>query len=168
MPRRPRPCLTYANVVASLALVLALGGSAFAVSQVNGRSLVNRSVAGTKLKADTLTGREIREATLGNCPAGTRAFTGTCLETGLRGGDLSWQASAEVCRGLGRRLPTVGELWLARTQPGITLGGTAGRSEWALEVVDEARHVSVDDAGGNALTIDTTPLPYRCVAAPPS
>ena len=73
-----------------------------------------------------------------------------------------------MCKGVGRRLPTVGELWLFRNRPGITLGGAAGRSEWALEVVDAAHHVSVDDAGSNSLTLDATPLPYRCVAAPRS
>ena len=166
--RRIRLRLTYANVVASLALFLALGGSAYAVSKISGSTLVNRSVAGKKIKADTLTGREIRESTLGACPAGTRAFTGACAEVSLRGSDLSWQDSAAACRAVGRRLPTVGELWLFRNRTGITLGGAAGRSEWAQEVVDEARHVSVDDAGGNALTADVTKLPYRCVAAPRS
>ena len=164
----PRPRLTYANVAASLALFLALGGSAYAVSQINGKNLVNRSVAGKKLKADTLTGNEIRESTLGNCPSGTRIFVGACIETRLRGSDLSWQDSAATCRGLGRRLPTVAELWLFRGQPGVTLGGSPGRSEWALDVVDASHHVSVDDGGNNSLTPDATPLPYRCVAAPPN
>jgi hypothetical protein len=161
-----RKHLTYANVVASLALFVALGGSAYAVSKIDGSALVNRSVAGKKLKADTVTGREIRESTLGACPAGTRIFTGACVETALRGRDLGWQDSAAACKAAGRRLPTVGELWLFRNRSGITLGGAAGRSEWAQEVVDDARHVSVDDAGANALTTDVTALPYRCVAAP--
>lgn len=168
MRRRLRPRLTYANVVASLALFLALGGSAYAVGQINGKSVVNRSITGKKLKADTVTGKEVRESTLGDCPSGTRIFTGTCIETSLRGADLSWPESATVCKQIGRRLPTVGELWLFRDRPGITLGRTADRSEWALEVVDAAHHVSVDDAGGNSITLDATPLPYRCVAAPRS
>ncbi len=168
MPPRFRPRLSYANVVASLALFLTLGGSAYAVSRISGSNLVNRSVTGRKLKADTVTGTEIRESTLGNCPSGTRIFIGACIETSLHGSDLSWQDSAATCKGLGRRLPTVAELWLLRNQPGVTLGGAAGRSEWALDVVDASHHVSVDDSGENSLTPDATLLPYRCVAAPPN
>ena len=92
--RPPRTRLTYANVVATIALFLALGGSAYAVSKINGASLVNRSVAGKKIKADTLTGREIRESTLGACPAGTRIFTGATAWTGV--GGVSTRSSVSV------------------------------------------------------------------------
>src|SRR4051812_3825741 len=73
MKRLPRPHLSYANVVATLALVLAVGGTSYAASQINGKNLKNRSVAGKKLKKNTVTGTEVREAKLGKVPSATRA-----------------------------------------------------------------------------------------------
>ena len=55
--------------VALLALFVALGGSAVAVSgRINGKVLKRGSVPGNRVKRDTLTGRQIREATLGIVP----------------------------------------------------------------------------------------------------
>jgi hypothetical protein len=52
---RPSPAL----ILAALALFVALGGTAYAVTAINGRLLVNRSVPGAKLKLHTLTTNEI-------------------------------------------------------------------------------------------------------------
>lgn len=56
--------LTYANVTATLALFVALGGSSYAAVTINGRSIENRSIAAKKLKRNTITGREVRESRL--------------------------------------------------------------------------------------------------------
>jgi hypothetical protein len=60
-----RQRLTYANVTASLALFLALTGAGYAAGRIQGSQLAKRSVAGVKLKRDTITGREVRESRLG-------------------------------------------------------------------------------------------------------
>ena len=49
--------LSYANVMATIAVFLALGGSAFAVSKINGKNIKNHTIAGKKLKNNTLTAR---------------------------------------------------------------------------------------------------------------
>jgi hypothetical protein len=69
--RRPR--LTYANVIATLALILAIGGTSYAAVSINGKNLKNRSVAGKKLKKNTVTGTEVRESKLGKVPTATLA-----------------------------------------------------------------------------------------------
>ncbi len=58
--RRISSHLTFANVVSVIALLVALGGSAFAVSRINGKDIKNRSIAGKKLKKHTVTGQEVR------------------------------------------------------------------------------------------------------------
>jgi hypothetical protein len=73
MKRLPRPHLSYANVVATLALVLAVGGTSYAASQINGKNLKNRSVAGKKLKKNTVTGTEVKESKLGKVASAARA-----------------------------------------------------------------------------------------------
>src|SRR4051812_44718336 len=60
--------LTYANVIATIALLLALGGTSYAVAKLSGKNLKNHSVAGKKLKKNTLTGRQINESKLGSVP----------------------------------------------------------------------------------------------------
>jgi hypothetical protein len=60
-----RDRLSYANVVATLALVVAVGtGGAWAASRISGSLLQDRSVAGKKLKKNKVTGKEVRESTL--------------------------------------------------------------------------------------------------------
>lgn len=62
-PLRAR--LTYANVVATLALFVALGGSSYAITQIGSRQVKNRSLRGVDLRRNTLTGKEVAESTLG-------------------------------------------------------------------------------------------------------
>jgi len=52
--------LTYANVTATLALFLALGGVAVAGTAINGSSITPRSVPANRLKLHSLTAAEIR------------------------------------------------------------------------------------------------------------
>ncbi len=101
MFRSLRSRLTYANVMSTLAVFIALGGSSYAAVSLNGRDLKHRSVPGTKIKRNALTGVEIRESKLGRvpwaayadrlspeatqqlldkCPADMFPAAGTCIE----------------------------------------------------------------------------------------
>jgi hypothetical protein len=74
---RPSPAL----VVASLALAVALGGTAFAapirsvVASINGATIQDHSIAGVKLKNDTVTGRQVKESSLATVPHAANANT---------------------------------------------------------------------------------------------
>src|SRR6185312_1532155 len=78
---RPSPAM----IVAIIALIGALGGSAvaddavdFAKSKlVNGKRLKSRSVSGNKLKRNTIGGTEINESKLGKVPSATNADKAT-------------------------------------------------------------------------------------------
>jgi hypothetical protein len=54
--------------MATIAVFIALGGSSYAVTRVNGKQIKNRSITGAKLKRNTLTGMQIREAKLATVP----------------------------------------------------------------------------------------------------
>jgi hypothetical protein len=61
--------------VSLTALVIALGGSAYAATGlIDGNKLKNGSVSGSKLKKDTLTGRQIKESTLSTVPSAKRVW----------------------------------------------------------------------------------------------
>jgi hypothetical protein len=66
--RRPSPGL----IVALIALVVALGGTAYA-AQINGNSIMKQSIGGGKLKQKTLTGYQINVDKLGTVPSAKRA-----------------------------------------------------------------------------------------------
>jgi hypothetical protein len=136
--------LTYANVMSTLAVFIALGGSSYAAITISGSSIRNRSISGAKLRKNTLTGRQIRESTLGRVERARVADNATLL-SGLRADDLRLRCPADmypiadVCverttraaapytsaiitclnadgaSGPGRRLPTHGEMLAALT-----------------------------------------------------
>jgi hypothetical protein len=143
--------LTYANVVATLALFIAVGtGGAYAVSKIDGSDIRNRSLTGKEFKANSLGGRAIREsslrpvpraenaARLGGQPASRfldscpQAFAPTipvgdvCVETQARPPE-SYRGAVFSCaltdnrERAGRRLPTHQELLAALAQPEIQL-----------------------------------------------
>lgn len=84
--RRPSPAL----VISVLALFVALGGTGYAASQINGKTLKNNSVTGKKLKNKTitggkvkpnsLTGAQINESSLGTVPSATSAANAATLD----------------------------------------------------------------------------------------
>jgi hypothetical protein len=80
--------INYANVVATIALLIALGGVGYAATKLPNNSvgtkqlrkgavtspkLAQGSVTGSKVKAGSLTGAQINSSTLGNVPSATHA-----------------------------------------------------------------------------------------------
>jgi hypothetical protein len=68
-----RARLTYANVVATLALFLALGGTSYAALQITSKDIKNRTIKGGDIAKDTLGGTEINESRLAVVPHATNA-----------------------------------------------------------------------------------------------
>jgi hypothetical protein len=90
--RRP----SHATLVAYLALFVALGGTVYAASKINGKSIKPKSIPGNRLEPNSVTGRQIKESTLNglnllatdidvrdSC-AGLPGGTGLCAATTLR------------------------------------------------------------------------------------
>jgi hypothetical protein len=93
---RIRPRLTFANVVSAIALFVALGGGAYAVSiakknsvtsksikngQVKGKDLAKNAVNGAKVADNSLTGAEINESSVGKVPSATNANHATSADS---------------------------------------------------------------------------------------
>jgi hypothetical protein len=66
--RRPSPAM----IVALVALVAALGGTAYAAGRINGNAIVKHSIGGGKLKKKTLTGYQVNVDKLGEVPLAKR------------------------------------------------------------------------------------------------
>lgn len=67
-----RRCPSPAMIVALVALVAALGGTAYGAGRINGKSIVKQSIGGGKLKKKTLTGFQINVNKLGEVPLAKR------------------------------------------------------------------------------------------------
>ncbi len=65
--RRPSPAM----VVAMIALIVALAGTAYAAQTINGGAIKKQTIGGGKLKQKTLTGFQINTNKLGVVPAAT-------------------------------------------------------------------------------------------------
>jgi hypothetical protein len=194
--RKFRPQLTYANVMSTLAVFIALGGSSYAAVTLSGADIKHRSIPGAKLKRNTITGAEIRESRLGRvpravmadhlsdsataalkvgCPAGMFAIAGTCIERAPRsaaayGSAVSTCLNAGLPDGPGRRLPTHGELQAALTAVTLADGG-----ELTSEVYPSSRYPGeldaiyvTDQVGRVALTPDRGEgaRAFRCAMNP--
>jgi hypothetical protein len=60
-------------VVAVIALIAALGGSAYAAQNINGGAIQKQTIGGGKLKHNTLTGYQIKTNKIGDVPTAKRA-----------------------------------------------------------------------------------------------
>ena len=87
MRAKLRPHLTFANIVSSIALFVALGGGAYAVSiprnSVGGPQLKRGAVTASKIKKGAVTSAKVKDRSLlatdfrrGQLPAGPRGATG--------------------------------------------------------------------------------------------
>jgi hypothetical protein len=187
--------MTYANVMSTLAMFVALGGSSYAALKISGRNIESRSIPAKKLKRNSITGREVRESRLNvpfarnagrldgvtaaelkiRCPDDTFPTADVCVERTPRPAQ-AYGSGVLACLRVGtpaapgRRLPTHGELMAALTAVELAPGGEL-TSEVYPSASDPGRldvlYVT-DEVGGVALTPNTGAggKAFRCVADP--
>jgi len=191
-----RQRMTYANVVSTLALFVALGGSSYAALRISGSSIQNRSIAAKKLERNSITSREVRESHLNrvpsakhadrlggftasqlkvHCPNDTFPIADVCVERAPRppssyGSALLQCSQVGTPAGPGRRLPTHGELRVALGAVPLAPGGELTSNVYPA-AADPGRldvWFVVDQVGSSAVTPNTGAggKAYRCVADP--
>jgi hypothetical protein len=181
---RLRRHLSYANVMATLAVFIALGGSSYAALNITGRDIKDGSLTQRELKRNALGGSTIKESRLGKvqrarnadrlnglragrflvrCPRDTVPVSDVCVETAPRAA-APYRIAAVACEGAnrrttpGRRLPSHDELMTAIGDYDIALaaGGELTRNVYPSS--DPGRVdvlVVTDDVGNVAVTSDT-------------
>lgn len=187
MRDRIRPRLTYANVTATLALFVALGGVSYAATRISGHQIKAHTLTARNYKANSVTGKAVKEKTLGivpraqdsarldgvtaerllvRCPEGTIPAADTCIETQARPPAPFHTALLECANtdsqaAPGRRLPTYNELAIALTHTEIALapGGELTSNVYpSTTSPGEVEALYITSKTGNvALTPDTDP-----------
>jgi hypothetical protein len=175
---------TYANVMATLAVFIALGGSSYAALNLTGRDIRDGSLTHRELKRNTLGGTKIKESRLGKvrrarnadrlnglsagrflvrCPRDTFPVSDVCVENTPRA-PAPYQVAAGTCeqvdRGTtpGRRLPSHDELVTAIGDNDIALaaGGELTRNVYPSSNPGQVDVLVMTDGGGSvALTPNT-------------
>jgi hypothetical protein len=182
--------------MSTLAVFIALGGSSYAAVTLNGRNIKHRSIPGTKLKRNSVTGLEVRESRLGRvpwaavadelgleatqrllvkCPSDTFPAAGLCVEAVSRPA-AAYSAAVLTCRdigtpqGPGRRLPTENELRAALPSTDLADGGELTASVYpSSRFPGELDVLYLDGATGKVgLTVNRFEgaKPDRCVTQP--
>jgi hypothetical protein len=94
---RPSPAM----IVALIALFVALGGTAFAVQQINGSALKNRSVSHVKLQKSTITRAELNLKALGTLPKAAVANKATSATSATSADDANFAENSGKLDGQG-------------------------------------------------------------------
>jgi hypothetical protein len=83
MFRKVRSRLTYANVMATIAVFLALGvSSSYAVSKIDGSQIIDHSILGEDIKDNTITGSTIRDSTIKTADVADRSLLAKDFKAG--------------------------------------------------------------------------------------
>jgi hypothetical protein len=155
LSRRLRRHLSFANAVACLALFVALGGSAYAASQINGSKIVKQSIGGGKLKNETITSKQIKKASLGSSvidvsalgtvPSAQTAVTATSADTASSASTAAKATSAETANRAGSA-ETADRATSAESAASATSAATANRATSAAT----AEHATSADTASEA------------------
>ena len=181
---RLRRHFTYANVMATLAVFIALGGSSYAALNITGRDIKDGSLTHRDLKRNTLGGTKIKESRLGKvrrarnadrlnglsahrflvrCPQDTVPVSDVCIETASRTAS-PYRVAAVACEEVnrrttpGRRLPSHDELMTAIGDYGIALAAGGELTRNVHPSADPGRVdvlVVTDDVGNVTVATDT-------------
>jgi hypothetical protein len=174
---RVRSRLTYANVIATMALFVALGGSSYAALTITGKNVRNGTLTGKDFKrnsltgkqiregrlgTNSLTGRQIRESSLARVPLATSATNATNATNAVDADTLDGRAPGTFASATPEAVHVVG----ATGEPAFGTGWSEGTFRAPGFWKDQAGVVhlqgSVDKVGGaNGEAIFTLPAGYR-------
>ena len=181
--RRIRKHLSYANVMATVAVFIALGGSAWALAKnsvgarqlkknaVTTKKIKNEAVSSAKIKKNAVTAAKIADGAIGaaqisaslhlQCRSGTQYLQGSCIENNPHG-TLPYGNAQVACQDLGGRLPNPSELFTLAKR-GVVFGARELTDVLTLEGGNAFSETVF--SGGNFIQFEDTdnPTQYRCV-----
>jgi hypothetical protein len=163
--------------MSTIAVFMAIGGSAVAVSQISGSQLKDRSVAGKKLKGQTIgggklkngavTGKQVKESTLGRVPSAKSADTASSADAANTATTATTAITANDSLALGGLPPsayqrcctsTAGSAPLDSTTPQRVLSSSAPRFDLATTGGrGSAPGLAVANRGADELVVTTVP-----------
>lgn len=149
--RRPSPAM----LVALIALMTALAGTAYAAQTINGGAIKKQTIGGGKIKPDTLTGFQIKNSKLGVVPAAEKATNTYWAAVNNPAG----AGNATLARASGAGITVVeagGSVTVAFPENMGLCANVAGRNNTSTTVpAAGTAQTSVNAVNGNALDVRT-------------
>ena len=138
--------LSFSNVVACLALFIALGGSVYAAGKISGKQIKASSLPGNRIKPRTITGNRIKAKTLTGKQVKANSLTGKQVNQKTLTG-----ISAAALSGVQYQVTTVPLSTNSRTGTTATAGCPAATSAiGGGATVSNEEEAFVNDSGPNA------------------
>lgn len=139
-------------VISLIALFVALGGTVYAATQIDGKSIKKGSIPGNRIKKDTVTGTQVKESTLGTVPSATSAGKATTADKAILA-DSAGKAGTATTATTADNALALGGLPPAAFEP---------KSRWALVDATGATGTAsiVAQSGGISLTTDIGVFTY--------
>jgi hypothetical protein len=94
--RLPRLKINATQVIAWIALFVSLSGTVYAAAKINGKTIKVGSIPANRVKADSLTGAQVNEASLGNVPSASRAAEAKKADTAAKALETGTAAEAST------------------------------------------------------------------------
>jgi hypothetical protein len=138
---RIRKVLTFSNVVAFVALFVAMGGSVYAAGKISGTQIKSGSVPGNRIKPKTLTAKQIKPASLTGAQVKADSLGATQINestlTGVSAGSLASVLYVPVAVPISNS--PAGSTGTASCPPGTyVIGGGATVSNEELAIVNDS------------------------------
>ena len=160
MEKRSRRMPAPGTILGVIAIVIALGGSAYAIklgrNSVKSKQIAPNAVKSSDIGADQAKGADVQESSLAQvpdagqvdghdatCPPATVLAVGVCVDNPARFDNTPW--AVDLCSNVGGRLPSLSELHAIKDLAGVDLG-PGGDGTWT-----EVRYE--DGATNKAMTV---------------
>jgi hypothetical protein len=181
---RIRRHLTYANMMATLAVFIALGGAAVASVIITNNSQVDRgtisghhppsgdhpNIIGRSIAANDLSAG-LTSSLTAHCPSGYThaAHADLCFEFNLRPG-ATYVNALSTCAGAGGHLPNPGELAVAFDNLGVPQTNQWVADYWFFGTSSDPVGGMLNENDSRVIELNgedpTLKVPYRCVSYP--
>ena len=167
--------LTYANVMATLAVFIALGGAAYAANTVGSSDIIDESILSVDIKNAQVRTADVANQNLTGLDIADQSGVDTCTIS-IRIGQLCFRAENRArppeqalnhCANLDMRLPTLGEaLELVKTHdlPNVDEQELFWTDEW--ELYDDHIWMASDDGTLGVAGADEPNVETVCVTTP--
>lgn len=140
--------LTFSNVIAVVALFIALGGAAYAGSKLNGKNIVNGSIGGGKLKNETITANKIKKGTITGAQIEANSISSSAINLTTLGTVPTATTAQTATTAMSATTATT-----AQTADSATTATEAANAKHADEA-DSAKHANEADTAGHATEAD--------------